>query len=85
MRTLAIDYPLASFPGLPVKEGQSFHGFVHDGVVTVVVPAAVSPDSEQGSENNAFVEKWRGAFSVPGQAQQDADPRLAYLVEKHLE
>ena len=84
MSTLAIDYPLASFPGLPVKEGQSFHGFVHDGVVTVVVPAAASPDSAQGAENTAFVEKWRGAFSVPGQAQQDADPRLAYLVEKHL-
>ena len=94
MSAITLDYPLESLPGLPLREGQRFHGYVQGGKVHVTVqipePAkdegAASPDEPVVRENAArhFVEKWHGAFTRASQDELDADPRLAYLTAKHL-
>lgn len=41
-------------------------------------------DEVKKSPADLFVERWSAAFTRPTDQKLDADPRLAYLVQKHL-
>lgn len=41
-------------------------------------------DEVKKSPADVFVDRWSGAFTRPGQEELAADPRLAYLIQKHL-
>jgi len=88
MSTTTLSFPLDSMPGLPVEEGSEFLVKVRNGKLQVTLPEtekagpAVAEDLEDPAVR--FVRKWSGAFKYPEREELDADPRLAYLVEKHL-
>ncbi|HEY3897077.1 MAG TPA: hypothetical protein VGM54_00585 [Chthoniobacter sp.] len=49
------------------------------GLLTLLPEGAEGPSCGSVTE---FIEKWAGAFALPGQV--DDDPRLADLVRKHV-
>jgi hypothetical protein len=88
MSAITLSFPLDSMPGLPVEEGSEFVVKVRDGKlqVTLTDPEEITPEVMGDSEDPAvrFVRKWSGAFQLPDQEELDADPRLAYLIQKHV-
>jgi hypothetical protein len=87
MAAITLDYPLTSLPGLPVGEGQSFQGYVRDGILHVTISATTSVSALPNDKRVAaerFVTKWGGKGKLLPKKELDADPRLAYLTAKHL-
>jgi hypothetical protein len=90
MSAITLSFPLDSMPGLPVEEGSEFVVKVRDGKlqVTLTDPEEVNnaQKAAEVSEDPAerFVRKWSGAFRIPDQEELNADPRLAYLIQKHV-
>jgi hypothetical protein len=92
MSHLTLEYPVAILPGLPTQDGQRFEGYVRDGKLHLTVhetPVPALPDALNNGEESAvakFVKKWsgRGKFGQFTEKELADDPRLAYLVEKHL-
>jgi hypothetical protein len=87
MAAITLDYPLTSLPGLLVGEGQSFQGYVRDGMLHVTILATTSVSAEPNDKRVAaerFVTKWAGKGKLLFKEELDTDPRLAYLMAKHL-
>ena len=87
MSAITLDYPLSSLPGLPVREGQSFQGYVRDGKLHVTVPVVTSVPvavDDNISAAERFVENWSGKGKLLPAQEIESDPRLAQLTSKHL-
>jgi hypothetical protein len=78
-----IHFPLASVPSLPLREGQTFRGYVKEGEVHVTVSAEDETTSKQNAAQD-FIENMRGIMTRPTQEELEADPRLSYLYKKHV-
>lgn len=85
MSAITLDYPLSSFPGLPVREGQRFQGYVRDGKLHVTVSEQVPvPVGDNRNAAERFVENWSGKGTLLTTEEMAADPKLAHLTSKHL-
>lgn len=90
MSTVTFELPVGSVPDLPLREGMAFHGVVKGGKMHVTVdteaeePVEPPAMTEREKAAREFVKKWGGSLTMPTQEELDADPRLAYLIKKHV-
>lgn len=90
MSAITFELPITGIPDIPLRDGTPFRGFFKGGKMHVTVEAEETqtkpapPMTERGQAARRFIEKWQGAFTMPTQEELDADPRLDYLIKKHV-
>lgn len=84
MSAITLDCPLSNLPGLPVREGQLFQGYVRDGKLHVTVPVSAPASDDKRSAAERFVENWSGKGTLLLTEEIESDPRLSQLTSKHL-
>lgn len=90
MSAITFELPLTSIPDIHLREGTPFRGIFKSGKLHVTVeseepkPAPQPAMSEREAAARNYIEKWSGAFSMPTKEELAADPRLDYLIKKHV-
>ena len=90
MSAITFELPITGVPDIPIRDGTPFRGYFKAGKMHVTVEAEAEgvahPPAMDEREKAAreFVTKWSGSLTMPTQGELDADPRLAYLIKKHV-